>query len=111
MTIEFDSNMHPQIGENNPLDYQIQLSTGNIVLTVHNATSSSIELLTVEGDSVAYKQTNSGNTQLSISLHKADAITLSALSRLDLTGDFLLEVTKTMHSVEEKKRYLVDVRR
>lgn len=106
MTIEFDSNM---TSGTFPVDYQTTISTGNITLTVNDATSSSIKLLTQDGDFIGEDSTNASNAQLTVSLHKADAVTLTALSRLELLGNFKLEVRKVMHRREEKKSYVVVV--
>lgn len=114
MTIEFDTdptktNLHPDAGI--PGKYLIQQSAGNIKVTVKDAVSSSMKLLTEAGDFLDEDSTSVKDGQLIVSFHKSDSITGNVLERIELLGDLLLEVKKVIHRREEKFTFLVNVRR
>lgn len=106
MTIEFSTNMSPGTA---PADYQISLSLNYITIVVADAASSSGILMTAAGDFLSTDSTATRNGELKFSIHKADAVTLVALSRLNLLGNFKLEVKKVMHRKEEIQEFLINV--
>lgn len=119
MTIEFDTsldergqrktNLHPI--ESEPGAYEVQLSAKMIKVTVKDAASSSMKLVTSDGDFLDMDSTTTRNAQLSVSFHKPDAITTTTLQRLELLGELFLEVKKVIHRREEKFTFKVTVRR
>lgn len=113
MTIEFDmdrTNLHPDL--NTPDMFWIQKGAEVIRVTVKRSVSSSIKLMTSDGDFLDEDSTQAKNTQLSVSMHKADAITSNVLVRVELAeARYLLEVKKVIHRREEKKRFLLEIRR
>ena len=110
--IEFDmsrTNLHPDL--NTPDVYQIQISAGMIKITVKDCARSSIKLMTSDGDFLDFDLTQGSRNQISVSFHKPESITGGSIERVELTGDYLIEVKKIEYGHEYKKTILVNVRR
>lgn len=109
MTVELSrTNMHVAQA---PVDYTIGLGLGHIEIVVADAVMSSGTLMTMNGDFIACDTTLAKDGVLKFNLHKADAVTLTSLSRLELQGHYQLMVKKLMHRKEEMRTFLVNISR
>ena len=110
MVVKFSrTNMHP-VGDTG-LSYQIQLSAGHIEVVVERAAQSVGTLMTTNGDFISCAISFVRDGMLKFYLHKSDVVTGTTLSRIELLGNFKLEIKKRVHKREEIQEFLVNIRR
>ncbi len=110
MTVELDmrqTNLHPmdEVG----LLYRIPLSFNEIKIGVPNAAIVQGTLLSATGEFISCDTTFTRNGVLKFSLHKADIVGGTLISRIPMLGRLQVKIKKTVHRREEARIIKVDV--
>lgn len=103
------TNLH-SVGDTG-LAFQIQISAGEIRFSVENPFITYARFMTPAREFLASDASFAKNGVLSFSLSKADSVTQNALGSLELDGNFIIEVKRTMNRKQETQDFLVNIRR